>query len=265
MAHIQINDANYYYERHGQGKPVVLIAGYSCDCTFWEGVTQELIKRFEVITFDNRAVGQTRDNGSAITLEIMANETVALIKALNIQHPILVGHSMGGIIAQMIAKTKPECIERLIILNSASSISTRSLLALESFVTLLKEEAPIGTVIEASMPWFFSNEFLSNRKNIQLFKDRLMSNPHPQTLTDLERQYHALQKFEGHKWSQAIMIPTWVICSNEDIICTLNESELITKSAPHALLTHIPGGHSSPIENPLDVAKMIIRCSNEGI
>jgi 3-oxoadipate enol-lactonase len=262
MPHIQINDAHYYYERHGQGKSIVLIAGYSCDSTFWEGVTKELIQHFEVITFDNRAVGQTRDNGSTLTLEIMASETLALIQALNIQHPILVGHSMGGIIAQIIAKTHPELMERLIVLNSAPSISIRSRLALESFVTLLKEEAPIGTVIDASMPWFFSNQFLSDPKNIQLFKDRLMSNPHPQTLTDLERQCHALLQFEGHKWTHAIIVPTWVMSSDEDIICTPSESEGILKSARQTVFTRIPGGHSSPIESPLEVARIILRCAN---
>lgn len=258
MPHLQLNDANYYYERHGQGDPVVLIAGYSCDTTFWDGVTRELIKHFEVINFDNRAVGQTQDKGSPITLELMANETVELLQALNIRYTTIVGHSMGGIIAQMVAKKNPGLVNRLIVLNSAPTISPRSILALESFVKLLKEEAPIETVIEASMPWFFSSHFLENPKNIQLYKDRLMSNPHPQTLNDLERQFNALKQFDATKWQQTISAPTQVISSKEDIICTLSESELVAKLAPQAKFYTISGGHSSPLETPIEVAHTII-------
>lgn len=258
MPHIQLKDATYYYERHGQGDPLVLIAGYSCDHVFWDAVVQELVAHYDIVSFDNRGIGQTKDSGSSLSLELMANETIELIQALNIKSPIIVGHSMGGIIAQIIAKQSPNLAKKIVILNSAPSISPRSIMTLEMFIKLINDKAPINTIIEASMPWFFSSQFLENKKNIKLYIDHVMSNPFPQTFDDLARQFQALKEFNPAKWSKSITVPVFVISSNDDIICTPIESKEILKTAPQAKFVTINGGHSTPVEVPKEVAQAIL-------
>lgn len=259
MAQININDSQYYYELHGQGDPLVLIAGYSCDHTFWSAMLGELTKHFQVLIFDNRAVGQTQDKGTPITLETMADETVQLFKTLKIHRPIILGQSMGGLIAQIIAKKYPDDIQTLIVLNSSSKINFRTLMALESFIRLLKQAAPIETVIEASMPWFFSNQFLNDPQNIVFFKKSILNNPYPQSLTDLERQMHAIKSFDATDFSASIQAPTLVIGAKEDIICLPEESEQLADSISHANLAILNGGHSSPLEIPKEVCRTMVR------
>lgn len=259
MPHININDSHYYYELHGQGYPVVLIAGYSCDHTFWSAMLSELTKNFQVLIFDNRAVGQTQDIGTSLSLEAMADETMQLFQTLKLTQPIIVGQSMGGIIAQIIAKKYPALIRKLIVLNSAAQINIRTRMALESFINLLKKAAPIEEVIEASMPWFFSSQFLNNPENISFFKKSIINNPYPQSLIDLERQMHALKNYESSNFSSQIDVPTLVIGAKEDIVCLPEESEALAHSISQAELAMLNCGHSSPLEVPKEVCKTIVK------
>ena len=59
MPRAPLNGYDFYYEVHGKGEPLLLIAGYSCRTTHWSEVLNELSEGYEVILFDNRGVGQT--------------------------------------------------------------------------------------------------------------------------------------------------------------------------------------------------------------
>jgi len=51
MAFLKVNGVNIYYETHGRGEPLVLIAGYSCDHLFWSAMLDELAEKFQVLIF----------------------------------------------------------------------------------------------------------------------------------------------------------------------------------------------------------------------
>lgn len=258
MPHIQINGTQYYYKLQGQGDPLVLIAGYASDHTIWNLLFDELSQRFQVLAFDNKGIGQTRDEETPFTIEEMATDTYQLIQELGLIRPTLVGHSMGGVISQLIAKKHPNFLSNLIILNAAEKINRRTLMALESFIRLLKEGASINTVIEASFPWFYSPEFLSNQQNINLMMQTIMSNPFPQTFDDLIRQMNALNSFKAEQYPQPILTPTLVIGAKEDIICLPEESAQLAKRITNSRLIMLAKGHVTPVEEPMEVLNTIV-------
>lgn len=263
MPFLQIGEANYYYEQHGQGAPLVFVAGYSCDHFFWDKVVAELTDEFQIWVFDNRAIGQTKDKGEVLSLETMAQDTFKLIQALNISKPTIIGQSMGGMIAQLLAKQYPEIMDNLILLNTVPDISLRTLMALDRFVKLLHEKASIDTVIEASMPWFFSSKFLKDPQNIAAFKGSIVNNPFPQSLADLERQLHALTVFDIKQHNLKIKTPTLVMLADQDIVCLPEESKALSNYLEQAKWVSMPGGHSSPIEVPKDIAHHIKQFLNQ--
>ena len=59
MAIIKVNGINLYYEIHGQGQPLILIAGFSADHNAWCNVVDYLSQHYRVIIFDNRGAGQS--------------------------------------------------------------------------------------------------------------------------------------------------------------------------------------------------------------
>ncbi len=258
MPFLKVNDAQLYYEVHGDGAPLVLIAGYTCDHTFWTGMLHDLAAKFQVLIFDNRAVGQTKDGGGKITLEMMADDTIGLIKQLGMKCPHIVGHSMGGGIAQTLAKKYPYDIAKLIIANSATKINVRAMTAIEDMLNLRKQNVDLDVLIETCMPWFFSSSYLAVPENIAKFKKILMSNSYFQTVEDQERQFHALQLFDTEKWLHEIKAPTLIMSAEEDIIALPQESQHLKKVIAGAELVVIPGAHSVPLELPGKVNKVIL-------
>ncbi|WP_298626766.1 alpha/beta hydrolase [uncultured Legionella sp.] len=258
MPNINANGINIYYELRGQGQPLVLIAGYTGDHTFWKLMQEELAKQFTVLLFDNRGIGQTLDSGADFSLELMAEDTMALINALGLEHPHIIGQSMGGAIAQMIARTHGQHIDKLIILNSAAKLNVRTINTLNNIYKLREAQIPFDLFIDTALPWFFSSHFLANPELIKAFKEDLLKNPFPQSISDQERQLKALLPFDSRNWLKDIHSSTLVIAAEEDIIALPEESKELAQCLPDAQFKIIPGAHSSPVEQANTVNELIL-------
>ena len=257
MPIIKANGIDMYYELHGTGQPLVLIAGYTGDHTFWKFMLSDLAKHFKVLIFDNRAIGQTRDSGSDFSLDDMAQDTLSLINVLGIEKPHILGQSMGGAIAQLIAKNHPQHINRLIILNSVAKFNVRTHKTLENLFKLRQANVSFDLFIDTALTWFLSSDYLANPELIKAFKDDLINNPFPQSIGDQERQFKALLPFDSRNWIKDIIAPTLVISAEEDIVALPEECKNLANGIPNAQLKLIPGGHSSPVEQVSRVNHLI--------
>lgn len=253
------NGIDIYYELHGQGAPLVLIAGYTGDHGFWNFMIPGLAKKFRVLVFDNRAIGQTKDNGSPFTLETMAADTMALINKLELKNPHIVGQSMGGAIAQIIAKNYADQIGKLIILNSCAKFNTRTARVLESILSARKANTAFDLFINLALPWFFGNRFLENSELTAVFKEALINNPYAQSVADQERQLRALSPFDSRSWINDIPSPALVIAGEEDIIALPHESHGLAEGLQNATFEIVSGAHSSPVEDYHRVNELIFK------
>lgn len=118
MPRIKTNNVELYCEIHGEGKPLVLISGLGYSSWQWHKLVPFLAEHFQVITFDNRGVGQSDKPAGPYTAQMLAADTVGLLEALNIVTATIMGHSMGGFIAQAIALDFPKRVDRLILCST---------------------------------------------------------------------------------------------------------------------------------------------------
>ncbi len=131
---IKANNLNLYVETFGDRShpPVLLIMGLASQCLNWFPYFYEPIveKGYYVIRFDNRDVGLSEWIDPAIwqsqpySLEDMAQDAVSLLEALEIDKAHVVGVSMGGAIAQIIAISHPDCVLSLTCLLSFADAAT---------------------------------------------------------------------------------------------------------------------------------------------
>jgi len=96
MPVVRIGDIKMYYEVHGDGEPLVLIHGLGLDSSWWTNQIPVFSQKYRAIVFDNRGVGQTESPDSPYSTEMMADDTVALLKALSVTDAHILGFSMGG-------------------------------------------------------------------------------------------------------------------------------------------------------------------------
>ena len=145
MPHVRANGIDIEYESFGRdGDPLILlIMGFGAQLIFWpEPLCEGLAaKGFRVVRFDNRDVGksthlagQTAPDPRALFAEVMAgrrphvpyslddmaNDTVGLMDALGVSHAHIVGASMGGMIAQLVAINHPGRTKSLISIMSTT-------------------------------------------------------------------------------------------------------------------------------------------------
>jgi len=118
MPKTKVNAIELHYEVTGTGKPLVLISGLGYPLWQWHKMEPILAKHFQVITFDNRGVGQSDKPAGPYSAQMLAADTVALLDALDIDQAIVMGHSMGGFIAQAIALDYPDRVSGLILCST---------------------------------------------------------------------------------------------------------------------------------------------------
>src|SRR5690349_18018998 len=115
MPKTKTNGIELYYQIHGEGKPLVLISGLGYSLWQWHKMVPFLAEHFQVVIFDNRGAGQSEKPDGPYTAQMLAADTVGLLEALNIEKATIMGHSMGGFIAQAIALDFPQKVEKLIL------------------------------------------------------------------------------------------------------------------------------------------------------
>jgi pimeloyl-ACP methyl ester carboxylesterase len=113
------------YRVVGDGPPLVLIMGYAGTMQTWEPqFLDTLALHFRVVIFDNAGIGSTRALASPLTIDAMANQTSALISALGLGRPDVLGWSMGGMIAQALAVLHPGQVRRLVLCATFPGVGT---------------------------------------------------------------------------------------------------------------------------------------------
>lgn len=106
------------------GRPLLLIEGLTAQMIKWRAEYCALLvdAGFYVIRFDNRDVGLSQKfPGQLYSLTDMAEDTIGLIEALDIAPCHVMGQSMGGMIAQVVAATRPDLVASLDLIYTTAS------------------------------------------------------------------------------------------------------------------------------------------------
>ena len=107
------------YRVVGSGPPLVMVMGYGGSMETWDPrLVNALAQRYRVVIFDNAGIGGTAALPAPLSIDAMANQTSALITALGLGRPDVLGWSMGTMIAQALAVLHPGQVDRLVLCAS---------------------------------------------------------------------------------------------------------------------------------------------------
>ena len=124
MPQATVNGIEINYRETGQGFPVVLIHGYTGNSRNWALTVPALRDSFRTISVDVRGHGLSGrpESEDAYALELMASDVYELLKALDIAECVLVGHSMGGMVSQLLVLEHPEVVRALVLVDTAAEV-----------------------------------------------------------------------------------------------------------------------------------------------
>ncbi|HEY9326950.1 MAG TPA: alpha/beta hydrolase [Streptomyces sp.] len=114
---VSVRGVDFAYRQHGpdDGVPLILLNHLSAVLDNWDPrVVDGLAARRRVITYDNRGVGAS-GGSTPDTIEAMARDTVLFVRALGFEQVDLLGLSMGGFVAQVVAAEEPALVRKVIL------------------------------------------------------------------------------------------------------------------------------------------------------
>jgi 3-oxoadipate enol-lactonase len=103
------------WERHGSGPALLLIHGLGYARWGWQPVLPGLGARFDVILFDNRGIGGSDAPPGPYSVPEMAADAIQVLDECGVERAHVVGTSLGGMVAQEVALTYPERVDRLVL------------------------------------------------------------------------------------------------------------------------------------------------------
>lgn len=119
-----VNGLNMYYEIHGTGRPLVLLHGaLSATSISFGKLLLSLAKTRKVVSIEQQAHGHTADTDRPFNIKQMADNTITLLRQLNIENADFFGYSMGAGIALHIAVQHPDLVHKLVVASVTYSNS----------------------------------------------------------------------------------------------------------------------------------------------
>ena len=118
---IAIDNVTLNVQVLGQGEPTLVFLHYwGGTHRTWSVVTPQLTSDYRVVTYDMRGWGHSSAAVDGYSIAALANEATALIQQLGLRTYVLVGHSMGGKVAQLVASHRPEGLKGLVLVAPAT-------------------------------------------------------------------------------------------------------------------------------------------------
>ena len=238
MPHAEVNGQRLYYEIDGEGEPLLLVMGLAADRLAWALQIPDWSKRFQVISFDNRDVGQSSYAEGQYEVVDMARDALALADHLELDSFHLVGVSMGGAIAQEIALAAAERIRTLTLCvtwgGSGPWGEELSRIWGPQAMRSSREEH-----IDHLMLRCFSEGFYENRDGVAFMRNMMLANPHPQAPEAFVRQLDASGRHETRDRLAQLSMPVHVIGAEHDVLVPVWKSIELSELIPGATLTII--------------------------
>ncbi len=107
--------APLWWEESGDGEPVLLVMGHMFGLEMWHRVRPALAERYRVICFDNRGVGRSGRARGPYRIAEMAADSFAVLDAAGFASAHLYGASMGGLVVQEMALSRPDRVRSLVL------------------------------------------------------------------------------------------------------------------------------------------------------
>src|SRR5437667_139520 len=196
---VDVGGARFAYRQLGTdtGVPLIFLHHLAAVLDNWDPrVIDGIAARHRVITFDNRGVGASKGS-TPDSIEAMARDAVAFIRALGFDQVDLLGFSMGGFVAQVIAQKEPQLVRKIILAGTGPAGGE----GVDKVTALTISDTIKGalTIKDPKYYLFFTttaNGQLAARKFLQRLKERRDHRNTPISISSFRAHLNAQQSIE---------------------------------------------------------------------
>ncbi len=248
MPRIKTNGIELAYEETGSGAPLVFLSGTSVDRSIWGAQVAHFAGDFRCIALDNRDVGQSTIVAAPYTIRDMAADTAGLLEALDLPAAHIVGHSLGGAVAQELVMLAPDYVRTLTLVATWARNDAYSRGVLNTWKHL-RTGLNRHDFLEAFLLFALGHSFLNAVGTEQLI-GMFSALENPQSAEAFSRQVDADLTHDTTDRLSTIGIPVLVIGGEEDNIFKGPHHTMLAEGIPGARQVVLPAvGHTPLLEN----------------
>ncbi len=228
----------------GRGPGIVFVHGVGGTHEHWRFQLRQIAIRWNALAVDLPGHGESQGDGYC-TIPDYRDFLRDLLDALGFSRAVLVGHSMGGGIAQGFALTYPDRLAALVLVGTGARLRVHP----DIFTAIHRDLGEAGRLISG---WSYSSTamlatvasaaeaFARNRASV------------------LEGDFRACDAFDLVGEIPMIRIPTLIVCGEDDRLTPAKYARFLHDKIPGSALTIIPGaGHMVMVERPVEFNRVL--------
>jgi 3-oxoadipate enol-lactonase len=243
--------------------PLLLIQGLGYTADLWFRVLPGLSADRRTIRFDNRGIGRSNVPPTPWSIADMAGDAVAILDAASVDRAHVFGVSMGGLIAQELALSHPDRVDRLVL--GCTHPGGRDAVRMDPAAAMMLMDRTPGTAreaAEASVPFVYAET--TSRDDVATDIDIRVR--YPMRASAYWGQLDAMRQHEGTLARlPQLTAPTLVIHGTADRLVQPGNAELLAAAIPSARLAWIEGAsHVFWTDQPEQTVSLVTEFLAEG-
>lgn len=234
---ITIDNKKIYYEVEGEGKPLILLHGWLASSETMKPLQQHLSRNFKVYNVDIIGFGKSELPDKPMNTNDFGDFLAKFIEQLNIENPILIGHSHGGRTVINYAGRKLGKINKIVLIDSAGIKPKRSI---NYYIKIYTYK-----IVKKILKLF--------PKNLERIREKVLnkfgSADYKASPEILRKTMNIIINEDQKEIMKNINVPTLMIWGNKDTATPLNDAKQMEKLIPNSGIAVLEGtGHFSYLE-----------------
>lgn len=255
MPFIECDGGLVHYEEFGEGRPLVVLHGITSCIKYWWNFLEKLPPGIRAVAIDSRGHGYSDPSPRRlITVPMLADDVARVLDTVGVRRAVVMGLSMGGMIAQEFAHRYPQRVSGLVLVDTLPSLE---LLGWKARIIFPGVFSYLRFVFKPFARFLIRwIEPRLSRAQMETVLDHMYRADH-RTLSAIWR---GMKPWDSRPWLPEIRCPTLVIVGEEDRGTPPSIARAIHRRIPGSELATIPrAGHASTLERPVEFREALDR------
>jgi pimeloyl-ACP methyl ester carboxylesterase len=255
MPIVSVNSSELYYEESGEGYPLLLLHGLGSSGADWWFQTPAFAPHFRVILPNLRGHRQSSTLRGPISIYTLTADVAKLMETMEIPQAHMLGLSLGGAVAQLMAIHFPAKVNKLILVNTFARLrptSLRETYTLARRVVVSRFLPPITTAKVVARDLF-------PKPDQAALRDEVLSRIGVNDVASYRYLVDAIRRFDSRAQLHRIMASTLLITGDRDVVVPRGCQQQLVRGI-RQVLWHIvrDSGHATPVDQPEEFNRVVL-------